>query len=263
MSRVIRGAVWKENPHCISTPKPPKPEVVADEENTLDEAATQRMLAEIAAKEQRASDMLKDAQVNAEIIRQQAQTERDNMLAEAQQEIEQLKEQAQIAGRQAGYEAGHADGEAKAREEMQEILLQSTAQAEKTLQDAKNATRDYVQQAEKDITTIVMQIVEKILPQHFIDVPQIVLPLVQNAIYKVKDQKELIIHVPPDSYDIVLLARDEFRNLLTYGDAVIEIKPDESMKMGDCLIETPNGSVDARLATQIELIKQAVQEVML
>ena len=36
-----------------------------------------------------------------------------------------------------------------------------------------------------------------------------------------------------------------------------------ALKPGDCLIETPNGSVDARLATQIELIKRAVVDVMM
>ena len=59
------------------------------------------------------------------------------------------------------------------------------------------------------------------------------------------------------------MARDEFRSLLTYGDATIEVLSDDSMQPGDCLVETPNGSVDARLATQIEMLKQAVKDVML
>jgi flagellar assembly protein FliH len=50
---------------------------------------------------------------------------------------------------------------------------------------------------------------------------------------------------------------------LTYGDASIDLLSDQSMRPGDCLIETPNGTVDARLATQIELIRQAVKNVML
>jgi flagellar assembly protein FliH len=59
------------------------------------------------------------------------------------------------------------------------------------------------------------------------------------------------------------MARDEFRTILTYGDAILTVKSDESLKAGDCLIETPNGSVDARLATRMELLKQAVRDVML
>ncbi len=146
---------------------------------------------------------------------------------------------------------------------MADLLNKANAQAEKTLADAKRATRDYVQQAEEDIVSIAMAVVGKILPQHFIDAPQTVLPLVQEALLKVREQKQLIIHVPPESFDMVLLARDEFRSLLTAGDATLDIHSDEALKPGDCLVETPNGSVDARLATQLALLEQAVRDVML
>ena len=261
MSRVIKAAVWKEKPHLIDTPEPPKTTESVD--IRLDDESMNHMMAEIAAKEQRASDMLNDAKINAEIIKQEATAEHDKIIEAAKAEAAELKEKAQQEGRLEGFNAGHAEGEQKIREEMQNDLLAANAKAEKTLADAKNATRDYVQQAENDVITIVMSVVEKILPQHFIDVPQVVLPLVQKAIAKVKDQKEIVIRVSPASYDIVLMARDEFKKILTYGDATIEIKSDESMQPGDCLIETPDGSVDARLATQIELIKQAVQGVMI
>ena len=263
MSRVIKAAIWEENPHLIHTPEPPKPEEKAAEDNGLDEEARARMLAEIAAKEQRAIQLLKDAKVDAEIVKQEAKAERNRLLAEAQKEIEKKKEEAAEIGRQEGYEAGYRDGEAKVREELADIIAEGSAKAEKTLQDAKEACRDYVQKAEEDVVKIAMAVVEKILPQHFIDMPQVVLPLVREAILKVKDQKELKIHVSPDDYDLVLMARTEFRRILTYGDAEINILSDSGMKPGDCLIETPNGTVDARLATQIELVRQAVKNVML
>ena len=54
------------------------------------------------------------------------------------------------------------------------------------------------------------------------------------------------------------MAQDEFRAMLTDGTAHLEIKSDDSLKPGDCVIETPNGGVDARLQTQIEIVKQAI-----
>jgi flagellar assembly protein FliH len=263
LSRVIKAAIWEENPHLIQTPEPPKPEADAAKDNGLDEETRTRMLAEIAANEQRAIQLLKDAKVDAEILKQEAMAECERMKAEAQEEIKNLKEEAIEAGHQEGYEAGYKDGEDKIREEMEAAIVEGSAKAEKTLQDAKEATRDYIQQAEQDVVKLVMAVVEKILPQHFIDAPQVVLPIVRDAILKVKDQKELKIHVAPQDYDMVLLARNELRGILTYGDASIDLLSDQSMRPGDCLIETPNGTVDARLATQIELIRQAVKNVML
>ena len=88
------------------------------------------------------------------------------------------------------------------------------------------------------------------------------MPVVREAIKRVRDQKEIKVHVEPDSYDLILMARGEFQSMLTDGTAVLEIISDETLKPGDCVIETPNGGVDARLLTQIELMKDAIKSVL-
>ena len=141
-------------------------------------------------------------------------------------------------------------------------MRQANENAMKTLQDAKEATAEYFVRAEDDIVKVVMMAIEKILPQHFLDVPQVVLPVVREAIKYVRDQKEIKIHVEPESYDLVLMAKSEFQSMLTDGTAILEIISDDSLSPGDCVIETPNGGVDARLLTQIELMKNSIQSVL-
>ena len=265
MSRVIKYPVWKEDPHTIEAPPPPQMPKEDGPAATpaVNEEAVARRMAAIAEKEKQAQEKLASAQAEAERLKQKGQAEHDAMLEEAAVKLEELKEEAAAKGHAEGLEKGRLEGEEQVRQEMADLLNKANAQAEKTLADAKRATRDYVQQAEEDIVSIAMAVVGKILPQHFIDAPQTVLPLVQEALLKVREQKQLIIHVPPESFDMVLLARDEFRSLLTAGDATLDIHSDEALKPGDCLVETPNGSVDARLATQLALLEQAVRDVML
>ena len=263
MSRVIKAAVWEENPHLIDVPPPPPPPREEGETEALSEEAVQNLLARIAEREQAMDERVKEAEIQVAVLHAEAEEERDRLLSEAQKQIENDRAEARAAGHAEGFAAGHAEGEAAVREEMAELIRTTNAQAEKTLRDAHDAMRDYLMQAEEDIVSIAMTAVERILPQHFIDVPQMVLPIVRDAILRVKDQKEVVVHVPPDSYDFVLMARDELRGLLTAGDTNLTITSDEAMKPGDCLVETPNGSVDARLQTQIEQLKKAVREVML
>ena len=263
MSRVIKAAVWEENPHLIDVPPPPPPPREEGEAEALSEEAVQNLLARIAEREQAMDERVKEAEIQVAVLHGEAEEERDRLLSEAQKQIENDRAEARAAGHAEGFAAGHAEGEAAVRAEMAELIRTTNAQAEKTLRDAHDAMRDYLMQAEEDIVSIAMTAVERILPQHFIDVPQMVLPIVRDAILRVKDQKEVIVHVPPDSYDFVLMARDELRGLLTAGDTNLTITSDEAMKPGDCLVETPNGSVDARLQTQIEQLKKAVREVML
>ena len=263
MSRVIKAAVWEENPHLIDVPPPPPSPREEGETEALSEEAVQNLLARIAEREQAMDERVKEAEIQVAVLHGEAEEERDRLLSEAQTQIENDRAEARAAGHAEGFAAGHAEGEAVVREEMAELIRTTNVQAEKTLRDAHDAMRDYLMQAEEDIVSIAMTAVERILPQHFIDVPQMVLPIVRDAILRVKDQKEVIVHVPPDSYDFVLMARDELRGLLTAGDTNLTITSDEAMKPGDCLVETPNGSVDARLQTQIEQLKKAVREVML
>ena len=237
-------------------------ETEEEDENKIDQETLNTMLAEIAAKEQRAIEKLKDADIQSNILKQQGQAEHDKLIADAKRDAAIIAEEARQQAHAEGLEQGKADGEKIIRDELAEIINQANAKAEKTLKDAKEATADYFVRAEDDVVKVVMMAIEKILPQHFLDVPQVVLPVVREAIKYVRDQKEIKVHVEPESYDLVLMARSEFQSMLTDGTAILEIVSDDTLSPGDCVIETPNGGVDARLLTQIELMKNSIQSVL-
>ena len=177
-------------------------------------------------------------------IRNDARAQADKLIADTKRESEELLKTVHEEAQKSGYDDGYKDGKADG------------------IQDAKEQTAEYFIRAEDDVVKVVMLAIEKILPQHFLDVPQVVLPVVREAIKHVRDQKEIKIHVEPYSYDLILMARSEFQSMLTDGTAIIEIVSDEALKPGDCVIETPNGDVDARLSTQLNLMKSAIQSVL-
>jgi len=218
-------------------------------------------LAEIAAKEEKAKTIISEAKAAYEAMLVEAQQKKEAMLAEAQKEIQDQKEQARKSGHEEGFKAGEKEGAESIQREQQGIIQSANEKAEHTLAVADNAMQEYVQQAEKMIMDMAMRIVEKILPQHFIDAPQIILPLVRKALSKIKDQNRIIVHVAPDNYEFVLMAKSEFQAMLEGTEPLI-VKADETLGNGDCVIESSNGTVDAKLATQLVLIKKSVQEVM-
>ena len=210
-----------------------------------------------------------DTKAQAEELKRQAEelkAEAAKIVDDTKREAEELLERVHKEGYDAGYEEGKQDGikdgKEHIEEELADIVRQANDKAQKTIRDAKEQTAEYFIRAEDEIVAVVMMAVEKILPQHFLDVPQTVLPVVREAIRHVRDQKEIKVHVDPDSYDLVLMARSEFQSMLTDGTAIIEVVSDEALKPGDCVIETPNGGVDARLSTQLGLLKTAVESVL-
>lgn len=229
-------------------------------------AQAEEMKAQAAQIKQQAEDFKAQSDRQAQEILSKAQAEAGQIVEDTKQEAKELLEKVQKEGYDKGYADGKAegikDGKERIEDELKAIVRQTNEQAQKTLRDAKELTADYFIKAEDDIVKVVMMAIEKILPQHFLDVPQVILPVVREAIKHVRDQKEIIIHVEPESYDLILMARAEFRSMLTDGTATVEVISDEALKPGDCVIETPNGGVDARLSTQLDLMKKAVQSVL-
>ena len=208
-----------------------------------------------------ADEKTAEAQKKADEIIKQAEETAASIKAAAEEEAKELKENAKQEGHKEGFAEGHKDGIEQALAEQKQAILDANAKAEKTLKDADQEKETYIQQAEKEISDIVFEVAGKILPQHFIDVPQVILPLVQKALQKIKDQPRIVIHVAPAHYDFVLMAKNELQATLE-GNGTLEVTSDASLKMGDVFLESPNGDVDARLATQLELVKKAVQDVI-
>ena len=258
MSRIIRTALWQEEACVVEPPPPPpKPKVLPKELEGVTEESLAERLAYVREKELKAETLLEETREKCAIMVQDAEYASERSETDARNLAEEIKEEAREAGKEEGFQEGHKDGMKKAAEDCEDIIAAANDKAEALVSAALEARKVYLQMAEEDVTSIAMHVVEQILPQHFVDAPQIILPLVRKALMKVRDQAEVIV-----SYEFVLMAQPEFQQMLE-GQAVLLVKSDAGLKPGDCVLETPNGNVDARLATQIELVKKAIQDVCL
>ena len=263
MSRIIRTTLWEEGARLIEPPPPPpKPKVLPKELEGITEESLAERLEYVKEKESKAENLLEETRDKCAVMVQDAEYASKRSEMDARNLAEEIKEEAREVGKEEGFKEGHKDGMKKAAEDCEDILAAANEKANSLMSAALEARKVYLQMAEDDITSIAMSAVEQILPQHFIDAPQIILPLVRKALMKVRDQAEVTVHVAPDAYEFVLMAQAEFQHMLE-GQAVLLIQSDASLQPGDCVLETPNGNVDARLATQIELVKKAIRDVCL
>jgi len=262
LSRVLKGVVWQDDPHIVETPKFKRPkEQPEDDAGEMSEEARENIMANIRRKEEAAIQKLKDAEIASEITRQEARVEAERIISEATTQADNIREEAREAGRQEGIEAGRQEGMEQIKEEQHQIIVDANAKAENTIRVAQQEALDYVTKAENTIAEMVIDIANKVIPQHFIDIPQMVLPLVQNALEKVKDQPQVVVRVSPDAYELVLMGRTDFMSTME-GKCELSIESDETLKLGDVVVESPNGTVDAKLTTQLEVVEQAIRDVM-
>ena len=258
MSRVIKGAVWHEEPRLVKNPAVTHKMAAGSGKATDLSTAAQLFVLE---EERKAQKVLENAELERNAMIAEAQHHVESLLAQAALEAEEMKQAAQATGQAAGYDKGHNEGYEAAVKEQQGIIEAANKKAESTIVLAETEKENCVQQAEKQIIELVMAIADKILPQHFIDAPQLILPMVRSALNKVKDQNNLVIRVSPQNYEFVLMGKNEFQSMLD-GQGTLKIASDPALGDSDCIIESANGNVDARLATQLEIVKKSIQEVL-
>ena len=209
----------------------------------------------------KAEKMVEDAEMQRNIIIADAQKQAEQILVQANEEAEQIKIVARDEAKEVGYGEGHDNGYKAAKDEMANLIKEANEKAERTVLLAENEVKDSVLKAESKIVEIAMAIADKVIPQHVIDIPHIILPLVKTSLEKVRDQRDIIVKVSQDDYELVLMAKKEFQSMLD-SDNQLTISSDPTLANGNCIVESANGNVDARLSTQMEAVKKAIQEVV-
>jgi len=271
LSRVIKGAVLIEDgPKIIKSILPEweekkriEAEDASKEELVNIEAEKAALTLLIEERRRQAERMVDDARLEAGAILAKAQSQANDLIDEtktqAKMETEAMKQRVYEEFSAKGYEEGHDRGYKAGRDETAEAVREANEKAQRTLKLAEGEAGKALQEAEKKMVELTLAIVRKIVPQIFEDMPQTILREVQEALKKVRDQNEIKLKVSEDDYEIVLMAKEEFRSMLP-SDSRLEIVTDNKIGRGGCIIESDSGNVDARLSTKMEAVMKAIQE---
>lgn len=195
---------------------------------------------------------------------EETKAETERCLSEANQQAELTKQQAYDTGHQEGYQQGYNEGVLKGKEEilaeMQQTIEQTNEKNHQSIVDTKEEIKKMMLDAERQIVDIALAVARKILAYEISENPMVVLPLVKTALAKVCDQEEVVIRVSADDIDAVLLAKNDLQTMVGREQA-LKIIVDSTITGGSCIIDTSYGTVDARVDTQFENIKKALQGV--
>lgn len=162
------------------------------------------------------------------------------LVANAQQEAQQIRQEAA----QAGYEEGLRQAEP---------LMHQLHEAIEALYTAKAKA---LAAASYDIAPIVMDVVSHILKTEAACDETLVLHMIKATIQTLdKDKKRFIIKVNPQEVEFVQ-AQFEQRPPVKGTDVDWYVEPDENVDLGSCMIETEAGMVDARFSTQLGVLSK-------
>lgn len=257
MSKIFRGVSLQDTPHVIAPVLPRFPEPEETEEQPPDAAGQDEEGFVVEEAVRQGGEEISEAMGLVAAAREKAAA----MVAAAGEEAESVRREAHDEGYRHGYDEGLARGEAAAMEQARGALANAAAQAERIISEAQRQAGEAFAAAERQVVELALAVAGKVLAREVAEDPAVILPIVKAALAKVEDQERITIRVHPGCYELVLAARPDLQASLTRANTVT-VTADGALKEGDCIVETPFGTVDARIDTQLELVKAALKELM-
>lgn len=194
-------------------------------------------------------------------ILEEARRKADRIIADAREQAELLREQAY----KEGLETGHEDGFREAHEEQRTILDQKTRDFEQAfsevIKDVSIEKDKILEQYIDDLKRIALAVAEKIIQTSLQSSGDIVKRMIISATDKMRRKQWAKIYVTKCEAGISMDVDTEFLEALSGLSDNIKIITMDDGEAGTCIIELPDEIIDASVGTQLENIKDILNNV--
>ncbi|NLY76953.1 MAG: hypothetical protein GX080_02555 [Tissierellia bacterium] len=206
-----------------------------------------------------------EANKKAESIIDSAHKEYEDHLNEAYEKANSIFEDSKQRGYKEGYNSGVDEGFKKGYTDGYE---EGKSEAQKLIDGALKLKEEYIKmrsqlldETEEDIINLVISIYEKVIYKKVEEDKELIISLVQNGIKDLEIKGKLTIIVSKDDYEIIQENKKLILAEATLIDEV-EIRVDNDMNKGDCILETSKGDVDISISNQLEEIKELIISIL-
>lgn len=174
------------------------------------------------------------------------------LMAKVQREVDDLKEGARKAGQQQGYQDGYNDGKAEMDRLIERLKI--------IIQAAIDKRKEIIEDSEEQIVRIILLMARKVV-KHITDKDEkVVIENIKAALQKVQGKEQIVIRVNSKDLEMTTEHKEEFIAMIE-DLKFIKILEDSRVDRGGCVIETDFGSIDARIATQLEEIEDKIRDI--
>ncbi len=195
-----------------------------------------------------------------EIVQEPIRTGRPSVLSNPNvalrlPESEKRKHAAEIEkARLEGIEQGKSFGREIAQKELMPAL--ELMQQYATMLAAERA--DLSARFEEQLVSLASQMAEKILNAELNVKPEMLIGIVKNALRSVTEAKQVTLRVHPQDLELLRTKAEEIAAGLS-SSAALDLRPDDTLRRGDCMVDSDIGSLDAKLSTQLTSLKQQLE----
>ncbi|MBI5815798.1 MAG: hypothetical protein HZB29_09340 [Nitrospinae bacterium] len=184
---------------------------------------------------------------------------RDEILRRSMDEAEEIIRNAnsnadgiRSAAREDGYQKGHADGYTAGLTEAKPVM-DSFVNLVRELTEARGK---FYAGAEEEMIHLTINIARTVIGAEITKDPSLVQKVILKAVQRLQSREEMIIRVNPKDLAEAEKSLPELRREVEDIEKV-SFKGDALITRGGCMVETNIGSIDARLETQLEAVRES------
>ncbi len=226
-----------------------------------------------ALEEHNVSDLLLEGEIPEEEIeldeREQlladARAEAEALLEEAREQAKKLQEEAREAGYEAGYATGYEEGrqkvEASFKEELEAHFLAFESDVKIALQSVETAKANCLRNYMEDLKDCAIAIGEKVIQISLRSSGEVIKQMIISATEKLKKTAWVKIYIDKYDYDMMMEADADILTELSHLSDNIKFIVMDKEESGNCIIEMPEEIVDVSVNTQMENIKDILENV--
>ncbi|MFP4368857.1 MAG: FliH/SctL family protein [Candidatus Kapaibacterium sp.] len=171
--------------------------------------------------------------------------------------IEELRQEVQNS-----YDQGFEDGQLAAEVSFKHEIENQQKWIRRIDELSDNFRKEYskeLKKFEEALVPLAIMVAENIIKKEIAEDNHIVISQVKNAIAALDDDQIFKIRVNPDEAEIL----ENVKSKLVADRSQIRktiIAPDESIERGGCVLETSAGSIDSKISTRLEKMREMLSE---
>lgn len=197
---------------------------------------------ELEALNQQMTERRKKAENEILMLREEWQSEKEQLIQEAQQQ---------------GYQQGFEQGKQDSLEQYSHLI----DEAKTLIEHANDDVKKKIEQSDEVVLQIAMHAAEKVIYQSLGEDKTKYIGIVKEAIDYVKKFPSISVYASSKDYSYLLEHQDELREILQ-GQAELSIYPDSELQEYQVYVESPAGRLEASVDTQLEEIRNHLSQVM-
>ncbi len=194
-------------------------------------------------------------------ILEKARRKAERIISDAREQAEMLREQAYNEGKESGQQDGFREAHEEQRVLLDEELAQLRRYITEIVNDVSHEKDKILEQYIDDLKRISLAVAEKIIQTSLQSSSDIIKRMILSATDKIRKKQWAKIYVTKCDTGISMEVDTEFLEALSGLSDNIKLITMDNGEDGTCIIELPDEIIDASVSTQLENIKDILNNV--